>query len=109
MPKWFNVAGPCKPDIHYMLSPLARLPELETLVEQQGYFVIHTPRQTDKTTAMLTLAQQLTDSGLYAAVMVSAEVGAVFPHDLGAAEEALLGSWRISAEDYLPEELHPTI
>jgi hypothetical protein len=57
MPKWFNTAGPCKPDIHYMLSPLDRLPNLERLVAQRGYFVIHAPRQTGKTTAMLTLAQ----------------------------------------------------
>lgn len=107
MPKWFNTAGPCKADIHYMLSPLARLPNLDRLIEQQGYFVIHAPRQTGKTTAMLALAQQLTASEQYTAVMVSAEVGAAFPHDPGAAENAMLGSWRENAEDYLPPELHP--
>ncbi|NET56218.1 MAG: ATP-binding protein [Symploca sp. SIO2E6] len=107
MPKWFNTAGPCQADIHYMLSPLGRLPKLTRLIEQRGYFVIHAPRQTGKTTAMLALAQQLTASGQYTAVMVSAEVGAAFSQDLGAAEKAMLGSWRDSAEDYLPEELHP--
>jgi len=107
MSKWFNVAGPCQADIHYMLPPLARLPQLEGLVEQRGYFVIHAPRQTGKTTAMLSLAQQLTDSGKYTAVMVSAEVGAPFPRDPGAAEKAMLGSWRDSAEDFLPQDLQP--
>jgi len=107
MSKWFNTAGPCKEDIHYMLPPLARLPQLERLIEQQGYFVIHAPRQTGKTTAMLALAQQLTNSGKFTAVMVSAEVGAPFPHDVGAAETAMLASWRDSAEDVLPIELHP--
>ncbi|NER24989.1 MAG: ATP-binding protein [Symploca sp. SIO1C2] len=107
MPKWFNIAGPCQGDIHYMLSPLARLPELTQLIEQRGYFVIHAPRQTGKTTAMLELAQQLTASGKYTAVMVSAEVGAAFPNDPGAAEKAILGSWRDSVEGYLPTELHP--
>jgi len=57
MPKWFNTAGPCKADIHYMLSPTARLPELRPLIDQQNYFVIHAPRQVGKTTAMLALAQ----------------------------------------------------
>ncbi len=90
-----------------MLSPLARLPQLERLVMQQGYFVIHAPRQTGKTTAMLALAKQLTDSGTYTAVMVSAEVGAPFPHDLGAAEKAMLGSWRDRAQNHLPLELQP--
>lgn len=107
MPKWFNTAGPCQSDIHYMLPPLARLPQLERLIVQRGYFVIHAPRQTGKTTAMLALADQLTDSGNYTAVMVSAEVGAAFPHDPGAAEKAMLGSWRDRAENHLPEELYP--
>ncbi len=107
MTKWFNTAGPCKADIHYMLPPLFRLPQLEKLIVQQGYFVIHAPRQTGKTTAMLALADQLTASGKYTAVMVSAEVGVAFPDDLGAAEKAMLGSWRSRAENRLPLELWP--
>ena len=107
MPKWFNTAGPCKADIHYMLPPLARLPELTRLIEQRGYFVIHAPRQTGKTTAMLALAQQLTASGKYTAIMVSAEVGAAFPHDPGKAEAAILDAWKDDAAYWLPPELHP--
>ena len=108
MPKWFNTAGPCKADIHYMLPPLARLPAVTRLIEQQGYFVIHAPRQVGKTTAMLALAKQLTASGQYAAVMVSAEVGAAFPHDPGAAEAAILDAWKDDATFWLPPELHPS-
>ena len=90
-----------------MLPPLARLPELTRLIEQQGYFVIHAPRQVGKTTAMLALAQQLTAHGQYAAVMVSAEVGAPFPHDPGIAEAAMLDAWKDDATFWLPAELHP--
>jgi predicted anti-sigma-YlaC factor YlaD len=39
MDKFFNTAGPCQPDIHYVLPPLARsnLPELEArIAAQQG-------------------------------------------------------------------------
>ncbi len=107
MPKWFNTAGPCKSDIHYMLSPTARLPEVMQLIAQQGYFIIHAPRQIGKTTAMLALAQELTASGDYTAVMVSAEVGAAFPDDLGKAERAILGAWRRSCQSWLPSELQP--
>ena len=109
MSRWFNTAGPCQADIHYMLSPTSRLPNLERLIRQRNYFVIHAPRQMGKTTAMLALAQQLTTSGHYAAVMVSAEVGAAFIHDPGAAENAILGSWRARALLHLPENLHPPI
>jgi ATPase family associated with various cellular activities (AAA) len=107
MSRWFNTAGPCEADIHYMLPPTVRLPDLSQLIEQRSYFVIHAPRQTGKTTAMLALAQQLTLSGRYTAVMVSAEVGAPFSDDLGAAELAILGTWRDTIADNLPQDQQP--
>ncbi|MEM8604429.1 MAG: ATP-binding protein, partial [Cyanobacteria bacterium P01_H01_bin.121] len=72
-----------------------------------GYFVIHAPRQVGKTTAMLTLARQLTDSGRYTAIMVSAEVGVPFPKDPGMAEAAMLSDWRNAAKFRLPPDLQP--
>ncbi|MGH7998413.1 MAG: AAA family ATPase [Brasilonema sp.] len=108
MSRWFNTAGPCQADIHYMLSPTSRLPDLERLISQRSYFVIHAPRQTGKTTAMLALAEQLTSSGSYTAVVVSAEVGTPFHHDPGAAELAILDAWWASAQFDLPSDLHPS-
>ena len=107
MKKWFNTAGPCKADIHYMLPTGDRLPEIERLIAQENYFVIHAPRQVGKTTAMLTLAQELTASGQYTAVMLSLEVGAVFSHDPDLAEKAILDEWKDSARFRLPPELQP--
>lgn len=107
MPRWFNTAGPCKADIHYMLPPTARLPQVQRIVDQQGHFVLHAPRQTGKTTAMIALAKTLTDSGKYTAVMVSVEVGAAFPEDTDAAELAILGAWQRTAQFRLPDSLHP--
>jgi AAA-like domain len=105
--RWFNTAGPCKPDIHYLLPSYQRLPEIEKLIAQQGYFVIHAPRQTGKTTAMLTLAQDLTAAGTYTAVMVSAEVGAAYPHSPERAQRDMLIAWEEAARFWLPKELHP--
>lgn len=48
MSRAFNIAGPCKPDIHYMLSPERRFPGLLPLVETQSYFVVHAPRADGK-------------------------------------------------------------
>ena len=107
MSRWFNIAGPCNPEKHYTISATSRLPDLSLLIEQESYFVLHAPRQTGKTTAMLALAQQLTDTGLYAAVMVSVEVGSAFNHDPSAAELAILGTWQNTIEDNLPPELQP--
>jgi hypothetical protein len=107
MPRHFNVAGPCNPEIHYMLSPLTRLPRVMDLVEQQAYFVIHAPRQIGKTTAMMAIAQALTQSGKYTAVLVSVEGGSVLEDDLDAAERAILQSWNENGTDRLPPELSP--
>jgi len=90
-----------------MLPSTVRLPEIVNLIAQRNYFVIHAPRQVGKTTAMLALAQELTASGQYTAVMLSLEVGAAFSDDLGAAELAILGEWKQSIRFRLPKDLQP--
>ena len=107
MPRRFNVAGPCKPEIHYMLPAAERVPLARQLVAEQNYFVIHAPRQSGKTTAMANLAGDLTESGVYAAVLLSVEVGAPFSDQPGKAESAILGEWRTSAQLRLPAPLWP--
>jgi ATPase family associated with various cellular activities (AAA) len=107
MPRWFNTAGPCRDDIHYLLPATRRVPSLERLIAQENYFVIHAPRQVGKTTAMLSLAKQLTASGQYTAVMLSVEVGAPFSQDIASAEDAILGAWRDNIAVRLPPELQP--
>ena len=107
MPRWFNTAGPCQENIHYTLPPTLRLPNIERLIVQHNYFVIHAPRQVGKTTAMLALAKQLTNSGQYTAIMVSVEVGSPFSENPPQAEAAILSSWHSAARVYLPPELRP--
>jgi hypothetical protein len=107
MPKWFNTAGPCRSTKHYMLPPLVRLPKLAKLIEQETYFVIHAPRQIGKTTTILSLATQLNSTGQYVAAVLSVEIGAPFGDDIGAAELAILASWRDTLEFSLPAKLQP--
>jgi hypothetical protein len=107
MTRWFNTAGPCRAERHYMLPPITRLPQVERLVDQESYFVIHAPRQIGKTTAITGLAQQLTASGRYTAIVLSAEVGAPFSQDIAAAEDAILGAWRNKISIRLPPDQQP--
>jgi hypothetical protein len=92
-----------------MLPALRRLPELRSLIDQKGYFVVHAPRQVGKTTALRSLARELTDEGRYVAVHVSMEMGSPFPQDIGAAELALLEEWRRDARNQLPPDLQPPL
>jgi hypothetical protein len=73
MKKFFNVAGPCYPDKHYMLPAQERCKGLLELIEQEQYFVIHAARQTGKTTLLFELEQQLNASGKYYALYCSLE------------------------------------
>ena len=104
--KHFNTAGPCLPDLHYMLPPEARLPEVRGLIDQRAFFVIHAPRQTGKTTFISQLGRALTAEGRYAAVHCSCEPGKAFD-DVGLALEGVLGSLAFSARLLLPPELRP--
>jgi hypothetical protein len=107
MKRRFNTAGPCQSERHYMIPAERRLPEAPGLVEQMGYFVVHAPRQTGKTTALRSLAEQLSASGQYAALLVSCEAGQVAGDDYGEAQRGLLAELRLRAEETLPPELRP--
>ncbi|MBI5495285.1 MAG: ATP-binding protein, partial [Deltaproteobacteria bacterium] len=107
MPRFFNTAGPCRAEDHYMLPPERRLAEIRRLVDEKKYFVIHAARQCGKTTAMLALARQLTAEGRYAALLVSMEVGQPWGDQPGKAEQAVLQAWRSWANAFLPPELRP--
>ena len=105
MARFFNTAGPCRPDLHYMVDPLRRIERLRRLIDRQSYFVVHGPRQTGKTTSLLSLAAALAQEGRYAAALLSLEVGRAFPDDVGAAEAAILQSFREDATYQLPLDL----
>ncbi|MFM2245350.1 MAG: hypothetical protein RL071_1424 [Pseudomonadota bacterium] len=66
MRRYFNTTGPCDPDRHFMLPPVARLPDLQPFIDRQQYFVLHAPRQTGKTTAMRAVAEALRADGVAA-------------------------------------------
>ncbi|HEX4965921.1 MAG TPA: ATP-binding protein [Thermoanaerobaculia bacterium] len=107
MAKFFNTAGPCDPDRHYMLPPERRLPEVRKLIDQAHYFVVHAPRQTGKTTAFRAFAESLTAEGGYAALYTSCEAGQAAGSDLESGISAVLGTLRQDAEIRLPSELRP--
>lgn len=75
MDRFFNIAGPMKAGLHYQLDPLTRLDwdEIQLLVRQQSYFVLHAPRQTGKTSTMLAMMETLNRSDEYAALYANIE------------------------------------
>ena len=61
--RFFNTEGPVRAEDHYSIPPLSRfdLDDLLTLIQRKKYFVLHAPRQTGKTTALLALRDLLNE------------------------------------------------
>ena len=91
--RFFNTDGPVRPAMHYAIPPLSRvrLDEVRQLIDRQKYFVMHAPRQSGKTSALLALAEQLNAGGNYRAVYVNVEPAQTAREDVGRAMQAILG------------------
>lgn len=90
--KFFNTAGPIRPEIHYNIPPLDRieLKEVELLIYQQKYFVLHAPRQTGKTSCMLALRDHLNAQREFIAVYANIEAGQAARNDIAEAVAATI-------------------
>ena len=84
MERFFNTAGPIKPELHYNIDPLKRLDleEVLLLLRQQKYFVMHAPRQTGKTSCMLALRDYLNARDEFIAVYANIEGGQASRNDV---------------------------
>jgi hypothetical protein len=70
---WFNTAGPCFPDEHYMLPPERRLGRVMELIDDGRYFTLHAGRQTGKTTSAQTLTAHYNAGDRFCAVWFDLE------------------------------------
>ena len=99
--RFFNTEGPVRPDDHYGVPPLKRMDvdELLRLIRGKRYFVLHAPRQTGKTSALIALRDLLNggEAGDFRCVNVNVEVGQVARDDTARGIRAILGSLADSA------------
>ena len=89
---FFNTSGPVVPEDHYCIPPLQRLDldEVLRLIRQQRYFVLHAPRQTGKTSALLALRDLLNEGGEHRCVYANVETAQTARGDVGAGVRAIL-------------------
>ena len=99
--RFFNVAGPVRPDDHYAIPSLGRVDvdELLGLIRAKQYFVLHAPRQTGKTSALIALRDLLNRgaAGDFRCVDVNVEVGQVARDDTARGMRSILSSLAASA------------
>ena len=91
--RFFNTTGPIRPEKHYCILPLERLnlAEVLRLIRDEKYFVLHAPRQTGKTSALLALRDLLNGEGDYRCVYVNVEGGQAGREDVEQVMRTILG------------------
>ena len=103
--RFFNTTGPVVAEDHYCIPPLKRLDltEVRQLIRDKRYFVLHAPRQTGKTSALLALRDLLNAEGNYRCVYVNIESAQAMREDVERAMQVILGdlaSWaRLTLSD----------
>ena len=97
--RFFNTEGPVRPEDHYCIPPLDRvdLDALLGLVRDKKYFVLHAPRQTGKTSALLTLRDLLNAGGDYRCVYANVEAGQAVREDVAEGMRAVLSELALQA------------
>jgi hypothetical protein len=104
--RFFNTAGPVNCDDHYCLPPLERfdLAEIEMLLAQKKYFVLHAPRQTGKTTSMLALVDHLNAGKNYRALYCNVETAQTAREDVAKGMQNILVELGERASNDLKDE-----
>ena len=94
--RFFNTEGPMRPDKHYAIEPLSRVDVdgVLGLVRDERYFVLHAPRQTGKTSALIALRDLLNrgEAGDYRCVYVNVEVAQAERDDVASGVRAILSA-----------------
>lgn len=78
MEKYFNIAGPCYHEEHYMVPILERNKAILPLINQKHYFVIHAARQSGKTTLLQHLVDYIEQGDKFYALYCSLEAAKDF-------------------------------
>ena len=106
--RFFNTAGPMVAEDHYCIAPLSRIDqgELLTLIANKRYFVLHAPRQTGKTSALLALRDLLNGgaAGAYRCVYANVESAQAARENKDEAMRAILGELAIRARRTLGDD-----
>ena len=104
--RFFNTSGPVVAEDHYCIPPLNRLnlSEVRRFVRDKRYFVLHAPRQTGKTSALLALRDLFNAEDDYRCVYVNVEGGQAGREDVEQVMRTILGALASRAQWTLDDE-----
>ena len=106
----FNTEGPVRSFKHYAIPPLARVDvgEILDMIRDERYFVLHAPRQTGKTSALIALRDLLNggEAGDFRCVHVNVEAAQAMREDVEGAMRVIVGELASRARSLSDEFLY---
>jgi len=111
MEKFFNTAGPMIPEEHYCIPPLERVdwPDVRNLIDRKRYFLLHAPRQTGKTTALLAMMKVLNEEDRYNTLYVNIEAAQAARNDVQGGMQVVCEAIGFAAETWRVEPRLPSV
>ncbi|MBM3198015.1 MAG: ATP-binding protein [Chlamydiae bacterium] len=102
--RFFNTVGVTNPEDHYFIPHRLDWKQLVALIEKKYYFVLHAPRQSGKTTAIIEFVKHLNEEQTYRALYLSTEPAHSSLVDVKEAIRSLLEEFLSQITIFLPNE-----
>lgn len=102
--RFFNTVGASNPKDHYFLPHRLDWKQLTDFIEKKYYFVLHAPRQSGKTTAIIEFVNHLNAEGKYNALYLSIESARTAVNDINYGVEVVLEQLQSKIKILLPQE-----
>lgn len=104
----FNTTGFCNPEKHYTINPLrGKGDEIEALIRDELYFVIHAPRQSGKTTLLHSIVKKINSEGKYVSLVFSVERAGYRSITIQEANKTIINAIHQMAKHFLEEQFFP--
>lgn len=102
--RFFNTVGAIDPKKHYFLPHRLDWNQLKEFIAKEYYFVLHAPRQSGKTTAIIEFVKHLNEEGEYRALYLSIESARTAVNDIKYASQIILEQFKSQIAFFLPKE-----
>lgn len=102
--KFFNTVGAINPQKHYFIPHRLDWNQLTDFIKKEYYFVLHAPRQSGKTTAIIEFVKHLNQKEYYRALYLSIESARKKTNDMSHVVQVILKQFKDKIKIFTPNE-----
>lgn len=100
----FRIAGPLDPALHYFIPQRLDWAVMHRLIRNCEYFILHAPRQSGKTTAILEFCRHLNSEGIYNVLYMNIEAAQASHENVKEGLLTILNILLSAIRNQLPQE-----